>query len=262
MTAWTEQQRAIPVAEWGVVGVSGYGIGRWLLLREADIVLDAVFLCKEVGFLGYLCLEQLHVLVTDGEVYVSLAIGCSIKGTLYQMLLHRCACTLGILVEQQQALWQLTVVQSLGFQHVGCYSLIVALGHQGLDAFTLVLQANSVECLVEGKVFYLVEVFLLKVGSGHIVVGVNKSKHVFEHTTGGTTGGHKLYHALACCLVIVPCGNQLLALGCVGSNNTVTDTCSCLQLQEWETCLKLVQLIFDLLLGDTFLSNLLQVFLL
>ena len=27
VTAWTEQQRAILVAEWGVIGVSGYGIG-------------------------------------------------------------------------------------------------------------------------------------------------------------------------------------------------------------------------------------------
>ena len=53
--------------------------------------------------------------MADGEMYVRLTVAGSIERTLDQMFLHRSARSLGIVVEQEQALGQLTVVQSLGF---------------------------------------------------------------------------------------------------------------------------------------------------
>ena len=143
-------------------------------------------------------------------------------------------------MEQQQSLRQLSVVQTLGLQHVGGYSLVLTIGHQCLDALALVLLTYSVQSLVEGEVLYLVEVLLLKVGGRRIVVGIYKSKHVLEHAACSTAGRHKLHYALAFCLIAVPCVYHLLALGDVGGNNAIANACSCLKLQKWETCFKLV----------------------
>lgn len=41
MTARTEQQRAVGIAERSVVGISGNSVGAWLLLRERDVIVDA-----------------------------------------------------------------------------------------------------------------------------------------------------------------------------------------------------------------------------
>ena len=261
MTAWTEQQTTIVITEWCIVGVGSYGISRWLLLREGDIILDAILLSERVSLFSYLCLEKLHVFVRYSEVNMCLAIRCSIERTLYQMFLHWCAWALGILMEEQQTLWQLTVVQSLSFQHIGGYSLIVAFCYERLDTLALILLASCIECIEESKVLNLVEVFLLKVGCGHIVVSIHEGKHVLKHAAGSTRGWHELNHALALCLVCIPSCLQSLALISIRGNDSITDSSGCLQLQKWETSLKLIQLILNLLLGDTLLSNLFQVLL-
>ena len=165
------------------------------------------------------------MLVTHGEVYVCFSVAGSIECALYQMLFHRCAWTLGILVEQQQSLWKLSVVQSLGLQHVGGNGLVFPLCHQSLDALALVLLAHSVQSLVEGKVLYLVKVLFLKVGCRHIIVGINKCKHVLEHTACSTAGRHKFHYSLALSLILVPCFYQLLALVGIRGNNTFSYAC-------------------------------------
>ena len=104
VTARTEQHRAIGLAEGRAVGIGGDGVGRRFLLREADVVLHAVFLCEAVGLLGHLLLEEFHVLMAHREVHVSLALRGGVEGALHQMLLHRRARAFGIFVEQQHAL--------------------------------------------------------------------------------------------------------------------------------------------------------------
>ena len=106
----------------------------------------------------------------------------------------------------------------------------------------------------------MVEVLLLKVSCWHVVVGIHKCKHVLEHTTCCTTSGHEFHNSLTLGLVLFPCFLQLLTLIGIRCNNTIADTCSSLQLQKWEASLELIQLILNLLLGYTFLSNLFQIF--
>ena len=171
---------------------------------------------------------------------MSLAIGSSIERTLNEVFLHRGTWAIGILVEEQQALGQLTIVQTLGLQHIGSHSLVVTLGHEGLDALAVVLLTGSIECIEEGKLIDRVEILLLEIGGGHIIVGIDESEHVLEHAAGGTRCRHELHNLIACGLVLVPYLLELLALIGIRSNDALTDSGGCLQLQEGETCLKLV----------------------
>ena len=61
--------------------------------------MDAIFLSIEVGLLGHLLLEELHVFVRNSEMHVCLAIGRSIERTLNQMFLHWRTRTLGVVME-------------------------------------------------------------------------------------------------------------------------------------------------------------------
>ena len=120
------------------------------------------------------------------------------------MFLHRRTSTLSIVVEQQQALGQLSVVQTLGLQHVGSYGLVVTLGDECLDALAIILLAGSIQLVVEGKLLDVVKVLLLEIRRGHVIVGIHKGKHVLEHTAGGTRCGYELHHLLAFGLVLLP----------------------------------------------------------
>ena len=100
MATRTEEQAAIAVAEGSVVWVGGYGVRGRLLFRERDVVFHTVFLGKAVSFLCHLLTEEIHVLVADGKVDMSLAVAGSVQCTFYQMLFHGSAGTFGIFVEQ------------------------------------------------------------------------------------------------------------------------------------------------------------------
>ena len=186
MSTWTEQQGTVSIAEWSTVRISCYSIRRRLLLRESDIVSNTIFLSIHVCFLSDLLLEELHVLMRNGEVNMRLTIGSCIERTFYQVLLHRSTRTLWIVVEQEQALGQLSVVQSLCLQHVGGYCFEITLLNQSLDTLAIVFLANSVELTIESKLFDIIKIFLLKVSCGFVVIGIHKSEHVLEHAAGCT----------------------------------------------------------------------------
>ena len=141
------------------------------------------------------------------------------------MLLHRCAGSLLILVEQQHALGQLAIVQSFLLQHVGCYCLVVAFGHQFLDSLALVLLADGIESVVESELLNVGKVLLLEVGGGHIVVGIDKGEHVLEHAAGCTRCGHELDDAASVGLILFPCSDVLLSLLLARSHDTVAHGC-------------------------------------
>ena len=168
------------------------------------------------------------MLVTDSEMHVGLAIRSSIQSTLDQVFLHRRTRTLSVVMEQQQALGQLSVVQSLSLQHIGGNSLVVALGDECLDALAIVLLAGCIELLVKSKLLDVVKIFLLEIRCRHVVVGVDKGKHVLEHTAGSTRSGNKLHHFLALGLVLLPSFDILLALSLARSHDAFTDSCGSL----------------------------------
>ena len=186
MSTGTEQQGAIAIAEWSAVRISCNGIGRRLLLRESDVVGNAILLGVHVSLLGYLLLEQLHVLVRNGEMHVGLTIRGSIERTFNQVFLHRRARTFWIVVEQEQALGQLAIVQAFCLQHVGSNSLEVTFLHQLLDALAIVFLTSCIELTIEGELFDVVKILLLKVRCGLVVIGIHESEHILEHTAGCT----------------------------------------------------------------------------
>ena len=172
-------------------------------------------------------------------MYVSLAIRSGIEGTLYQVFLHRCASTLWIVVEQKQALRQLSIVQTLGFEHVGCNGLVITFSNERLDALAVVLLAGSIEFGIEGELLDVIKILLLKVGGWHVVVGIDKGKHILEHAAGGTRCGYELHHLLALGLILLPSLYILFALSLRGSHDTFANGCCCFQLKEGETCFEL-----------------------
>ena len=256
VTAGAEEQRAVGLTEGGVVGIGSHRVGAGLLLGEGDVVADAVFLGKGVGLLGHFLLEETDVLVAHSEVHVGLALAGCIECALHEVLLHGRAWPLSILVEEQHAFGQLTVVQPLGLQHVGGHGLIFPGGQQLLDASTLVAAADLVEGIVEGEMRYLVEVFLLKVGGRHVVWGVDKGKHVLEHAAGGSRGGHKFHDAVSVGFVGFPRSHIVAALLGGGGHDAVAHGGCSLQTKEGESGLKLMQLVFELFLADATLGNL------
>ena len=223
MATRTEQQRTITIAERSAIGIGSDSIGRRLLLREGNIILNTIFISIEVGLLSHLLLEQFHVLVADGEVYVSLTIRGSIQCSLYQVLLHRGAWTFRIVMEQEQTLGQLTVVQSLGCQHIGRNGLVVTLRLQRLDTLTIILLTDSIKLAIEGKLHNIIEILLFKICGRFVIVGIDKGKHIFEHAAGSTRSRHKLHHLLALSLILLPSIYKTLALSIAGSYDTTTD---------------------------------------
>ena len=197
------------------------------------------------------------MLVAHGEVYVGLTVAGSIERTLHEMLLHRRAGAFGILVEKQHALRQLAVVESFLVEHVGHHGLVVALGHEFLDALAVVLTALLVECIIEGEVLYFGEVFLLEIGGGHVVVGTEEREHVLEHAAGSTRCGNELHDFPPLGLIGIPCVDILFPFRFIGSHDAMADAGGSLQAEERETCFKLFQLNVDLLRGDTLLGDLL-----
>ena len=126
------------------------------------------------------------MLVRNCEVNVSLTIRACIESCLYQVLLHRSAWTILVVVEQQQSLWQLAIVQALSLEHILSNSLILAISHQSLDVLTLIFLAFVAKFFLESKVADMVEILLLKVGGRNIIVGIGKCKHVLKHTACGS----------------------------------------------------------------------------
>ena len=117
---------------------------------------------------------------------MGLTIRSCIERTFNQVLLHRGTGTLGIVVEQEQTLGQLSIVQSFSSQHVGSNSLEVTLLNQRLDALAIVLLTDSIQLVVESKLLNVVKILLLKVRRGLVVIGIHKGKDVLEHTASCT----------------------------------------------------------------------------
>ena len=76
---------------------------------------------------------------------------------------------------------------------------------------------------------------LLKVGLGLVVVGIEKAKHILEHTAGGTRCGNKLHHLMPLLLVGFPCLNVLLLLVGTLGEDAFAYGCCAFELEEGET---------------------------
>ena len=261
MSARTEQERAVFVAERCIVRVGGNRIRAWLLLGERDIVLDTVTPGILVGLLCHHLLEEFQMVVGNSEVDIGLAIAACIESGLHQMLLHRSAHLVLILMELEQSLGQLTIVQPLGLQEIGHYGLVVSLLHELLDALLIIHTALVAKSLAESKLLDVVEELLFKVGCRNVIWSVKEGEHILEHTTGRTRGRHKFHNLVTFGLVVIP--SLLILLNFLGrrSNDTLTNGGCPLKFEERKTTLDLFQLVFNLLLRNATSCNLVKILL-
>ena len=150
----------------------------------------------------------------------------------------------------------MTVVESVGTQHIGSHGLIVAFSHEGLDALAFVLLAGSIQLGIEGEALDVVEEALLEVGRRHIVGCIDEGEHILEHTAGSSAGGHELHDAMTAGFVFVPALLVHPALFHVGGYNAVAHTGGGIKTKEGEACAEFAHLHVYLLWGDTFQSDL------
>ncbi len=155
-----------------------------------------------------------------------------------------------IAVELQETLRQLAIVETIGTQHIAYHGLVVTLCDECIYTLALIDMTGIVEGREEGEVVDVLEIFLLKVGRGDIVVGIDKLKHILKHTAGSTTGGHELRDVVTFAHVGLPSlyiGSCLF--GC-GLENAIAYRSCCTKAKEGKTSTKIVKLSLDLLFTD------------
>ena len=240
MATRTEQQLAVGRAERRAVRISCEGIGRGLLLGEGDIELNAVLRLELLQIVGYMLAEQRQMVVRHGEVDVHLAVGCSVHRTLHHVLQCRRACTVTVRVEKQQALRQIAVVHVLQ-EEAHC-----------------VLTLLACQLLAKGKLGDIVEE-LTDERSLNAVVEV--LEQVLEHTRSGSRCRNELQHLMSLSQILLPGGNQLLALSHRRTDNALVQRGRLNDIQHRKTRLETFELLLRLLYGNTTSTQLLEVLL-
>ena len=180
-----------------------------------------------------------------------------IHRTLSQMLLHRRAYAFGIGMEQQQALRQLTIIQALSFQQIRYDLFILACRFQCRDVFTRILHALLIQSLVEGKLLYLIEKFLLESGGGHLIIRREELIQILEHTARGSRSRHELHDLLVLCQISIPCLHIRSLCLFVNNHDTLIYGSGSRNLKIGETFHEASQLLFNLFFADAFRFQLL-----
>ena len=104
----------------------------------------------------------------------------------------------------------------------------------------------------------LLEERLLKILGRCVIVGVEKSEKVFEHTAGSTRSRHKLHNPPSLALLVVgPHFYIVFHLIGIDALDASAHGGSCFYLKEREACFKLFKLMIELLLAYPFLGKLL-----
>ena len=178
------------------------------------------------------------------------------------MFLHWGTRPFSIFVEEQHSLWQLAIVKSLCLEHISSHCLVVTLRQQSLDAFALILLTRSIQSIVECEFLYFCKVFLLKISGWHIIIGIHEAEDVLEHTARCTGGRYEFHYLLARSLIVFPCLHVSSHLTLCRSHDAFADRCRSLYFKERKTCLKLLNLLLYLSLGNTFRLQLLNILLL
>ena len=176
------------------------------------------------------------------------------------MLLERSARSLGICVEQQQSLGQLSVVQSFWIEHRSSHLLVVARFHQLVHTFGIQALAGFVQGGEEREFVYVSKISTLEISLWHIVVAVAELEHILEHTAGCAAGRNEFGDVVPGSLVCIPCFNKSLTLYVGGSQDAVAHGCCPAQTQIGEALAELFKLAFSLLFADALASQLFSVF--
>ena len=138
------------------------------------------------------------------------------------MFLHRCTWTILIRVEQQQALRQLAIVKALSLKQVGNNLLVIASLNKVANTSTVVVfLALAAKFVLESKLLYFVEEFLLEVGSRNIIVGSKECKQILEHTACSTTCRYKLNNLVSFFLILAPFFYILVTFFGCGQENAI-----------------------------------------
>ena len=180
----------------------------------------------------------------------------SIQCSFYQMFFQRSTYAISITVEFQQTFWQRTIIQSCRFQQVSYYSLIIMFRQKSLNILTCIIQASSIQIIIKSKTMNMIEKFLFKTCSRHVIISTQEFEQVFKHTACRSRSWHKLHDFLIRVFISIPCC-QIFFLGIsIGNHNTIiVYRCSRSQLQIRESLFKASQLLFNLLLSNTFLCQ-------
>ena len=93
------------------------------------------------------------MLGADGEVHVHPSVASAgIECALHEVLLQRGARAPRVVVEQQEALWQLAIGEALGAEQIVDDGLVLPGLHQLVDAPSLAVDEGGVQLLRESKV--------------------------------------------------------------------------------------------------------------
>ena len=196
------------------------------------------------------------MVVRNGEMDVGIAVGAGIESSLYEMLLHRSARSVLILMEEEEALGQLTVIEALSLEEVSHDSLIFASLGKVAYATAVVLLALGTESLLKGEFLYIVEESLLKVCGGYVVGSAEESEEILEHSAGGTACRHELYDAVVRREIVGPVCHVLLYFLLCGLEDAIADGGGSLNLKERETLLEVLELVLHHFLRDASCGNL------
>lgn len=103
---------------------------------------------------GYQLLEVGQMLMRHGKMHIHIAgFVAGIHGPFGQMFFHGSAVGGGIVVKLQHAFGQGAVVKPLVGEKIFYHGFVLAVGHQGIDAFAFVFETGGIEVGVKGKVF-------------------------------------------------------------------------------------------------------------
>ena len=163
-------------------------------------------------------------------------------------------------MEEEHALRQLAVVQTVFGKHGTCYCLVCTLGNECGDVFSRLLLKHGIQRIIESKTCDVVEILFLECRSRHIIGCIDKGEHILEHTRCRTGCRHKLHHGLSRRLVCLPCRLAFVCLGGRGRDDAFAYGCRPFKTEKGETGFELAELMFQCLDADAFRCKLQQVF--
>ena len=196
VAAGTEEQPSVLVAEGQVVLRGRQGVGGSGLHGEGDVVFHPETLLIHGLDFRHFRLEELQMVLGDGEVQVGVGAGGGVERGLHEMLLDGGADFVVVAVEKEQTLGQVSVIKSLFLKEILDDEAEVAFLDFGVEVEAFVGH-DLLERLVERVAGQGGEEGLRQLLLLVVQVLVQQGVEVLEHAGGGAGRGHELLDFLA-----------------------------------------------------------------
>ena len=125
--------------------------------------------------------EKLLVLVADGEMQMCLMVCGGIKCGFYEVFFDGRSWSVGIAVEEEHALWLLSVAESVGVKEYCDYVFILSVGDELWYVLAMDALTGVAELLIECESVDVLEEVLLERCGGCVVGCTEECEEVFEH---------------------------------------------------------------------------------